>query len=86
MQLAPHWKEPYEIAQFIDSCREQGLTYRIENPFDSGERVQVVHYNRLRPYTLPVSPLLQNQNKQNSHIKTESNKVCYIILVNVRNT
>ncbi|KAK3506113.1 hypothetical protein QTP70_002660, partial [Hemibagrus guttatus] len=35
MKLAPHWKGPYRIAQVMDSCGEQGLTYRIENPFDS---------------------------------------------------
>lgn len=66
MKLAPHWKGPYKIAQVMDSCGEQGLTYRIENPFDSGERAQVVHYNRLRPYTLPVSPLPQNRTLSNA--------------------
>ncbi|KAK3510443.1 hypothetical protein QTP70_006846 [Hemibagrus guttatus] len=66
MKLAPHWKGPYKIAQVMDSCGEQGLTYRIENPFDLDERAQIVHYNRLRPYTLPVSPLSQNQTLSNA--------------------
>ncbi|KAK3568728.1 hypothetical protein QTP86_014757, partial [Hemibagrus guttatus] len=66
MKLAPHWKGPYRIAQVMDSCGEQGLTYRIKNPFDSGERAQIVHYNRLRPYTLPVSPRSQNKTLSNA--------------------
>lgn len=61
MKLAPHWKGPYKIVQVMDSCGVMGLTYRIVNPFDAGERAQVVHYNRVRPYTLPVSSMSQNQ-------------------------
>ncbi len=61
LKLAPHWKGPYKIVQVMDSCGVLGLTYRIVNPFDAGERAQVVHYNRLRPYTLPVSSMSQNQ-------------------------
>lgn len=57
MKLAPHWKGPYEVVQVMDSCGEVGLTYRIVNPLDIGEKAQVVHYNRLRPYTLPVSSM-----------------------------
>lgn len=66
MKLAPHWKGPYKIAQVMDSCGEQELTYRIENPFDSGERAQVVHYNRLQPYTFAVSLLSLNQTLSNA--------------------
>ncbi len=61
LKLAPHWKRPSKIVQVMDSCGVLGLTYRIVNPFDAGERAQVVHYNRLRPYTLPVSSMSQNQ-------------------------
>jgi hypothetical protein len=43
--------------QVLESGGEPGLTYRIVSPIDSDERGQVVHYNRLRPYTLPVSTL-----------------------------
>ncbi|KAL0151981.1 hypothetical protein M9458_052699 [Cirrhinus mrigala] len=65
-KLAPHWKGPYKIVQVMDSCGELGLTYQIVNPFDAGERVQVVHYNRVRPYTLPVSALSQTQTLSNA--------------------
>lgn len=65
MKLAPHWKGPYKIVQVMDSCGEKGLTYRIVDPFDAGERAQVVHYNRVRPYTLPVSLVSQNQTLSN---------------------
>ncbi len=63
LKLAPHWKGPYKIVQVMDSCGVLGLTYRIVNPFDAGERAQVVHYNRLRPYTLTVSSMSQNQTR-----------------------
>jgi len=53
MKLAPHWKGPFQIVQVMESGGEPGLTYRIVSPIDSDERGQVVHYNRLRPYTLP---------------------------------
>uniref|UniRef100_A0A8C1IKZ9 Integrase catalytic domain-containing protein n=1 Tax=Cyprinus carpio TaxID=7962 RepID=A0A8C1IKZ9_CYPCA len=65
MKLAPHWTGPYKIVQVMDSCGELGLTYRIVNPFDAGKRAQVVHYNRVRPYTLPVSSLEKNNGKRN---------------------
>ena len=54
MKLAPHWKGPYVVLQVMTSGDVPGLTYRIANPYDCDERQQVVHYNRLRPYTLPV--------------------------------
>lgn len=57
MKLAPHWKGPFQIVQVLESGGEPGLTYRIISPIDSDERGQVVHYNRLRPYTLPVPTL-----------------------------
>lgn len=65
MKLAPHWKGPYKIVQVMDSCGELGLIYKIVNPLDSDERAQVVHYDRLRPYTLPIPSLSQNQTLEN---------------------
>uniref|UniRef100_A0A3Q3K986 Integrase catalytic domain-containing protein n=1 Tax=Monopterus albus TaxID=43700 RepID=A0A3Q3K986_MONAL len=61
--------QPYELGAMVwlrnpvesrmklvmDSCGELGLTYRIVNPFDANEKAQVVHYDRLRPYLLPVT-------------------------------
>jgi len=54
MKLAPHWKGPYQVMQVMNSGDVPGLTYRIANPLESDERQQVVHYERLRPYTLAV--------------------------------
>uniref|UniRef100_A0A8C2IA21 Gypsy retrotransposon integrase-like protein 1 n=1 Tax=Cyprinus carpio TaxID=7962 RepID=A0A8C2IA21_CYPCA len=61
MKLAPHWKGPFKIAQIFDSGGEPGLTYRIVSPMDSDGQGQVVHYNRLRPYTLPVPTLSSDE-------------------------
>lgn len=38
----------------LDSQEEPGLTYHIGNPLDSGGEEQVVHYDSLKPYTLPL--------------------------------
>lgn len=67
MKLAPHWRGPYRILSVLGSHGEPGLTYRIGSPLDSNGQGQVVHYDRLKPYTLqtpagfsdslPASPL-----------------------------
>ena len=54
MKLAPHWKGPYRVLAVLGSQGEPGLTYRIGYPLDSDGQEQVVHYNRLKPYTLPM--------------------------------
>ncbi|KAI4887649.1 hypothetical protein NFI96_026195 [Prochilodus magdalenae] len=66
MKLAPHWKGPYQVLQVMDSGGVPGLTYRIASPFDCTERQQVVHYDRLRPYTLPVRLPQQSQHSDPS--------------------
>ena len=56
-KLAPHWKGPYRVVQVLDSGGESALTYRIDSPLNPQERSQVVHHDRLKPYTLPpVAP------------------------------
>ena len=56
MKLAPHWKGPYRVIQVLGSHGERRFTYQIENPLDSDDQEQVVHYDRLRWYPLPVAP------------------------------
>ena len=53
-KLAPHWKGPYRVVQVLAGGDEAALTYRIVSPLDSSERAQVVHHDRLKPYTLPL--------------------------------
>ena len=53
-KLAPHWKGPYRVVQALVSGGEAALTYRLTNPLDPMERDQVVHHDRLKPYTLPL--------------------------------
>uniref|UniRef100_A0AAV2LVC5 Reverse transcriptase RNase H-like domain-containing protein n=1 Tax=Knipowitschia caucasica TaxID=637954 RepID=A0AAV2LVC5_KNICA len=53
-KLAPHWRGPYQVVQVFSSGSEPALTYDIINPLDSQERSQVVHHDRLKPYTLPL--------------------------------
>lgn len=55
MKLAPHWKGPYEVLAVLGSQEEPGLTYCIGYPLDSNGQEQVVHYDRLKPYTLPLA-------------------------------
>lgn len=52
LKLAPHWKGPYMVLAVLDSQEEQGLIYRIGSPLDLHGPEQVVHYDRLKPYTL----------------------------------
>ena len=54
MKLAPHWKGPYRVLAVLGSQGELGITYRIACPLDSDGRTQVVHYDRLKRYTLPL--------------------------------
>lgn len=65
IKLAPHCKEPYRV---LDSQGQPRLTYCIGNLWTSDGQEQVVHYDRLKPYTvgllpagcsssIPVSPL-----------------------------
>uniref|UniRef100_A0A3Q2EA21 Integrase catalytic domain-containing protein n=1 Tax=Cyprinodon variegatus TaxID=28743 RepID=A0A3Q2EA21_CYPVA len=54
MKLAPHWKGPYRVVQVLVSGGESALTYRLVNALDPMERVQVVHHDRLKPYTLTL--------------------------------
>ena len=54
MKLAPHWKGPYRVVQVLVSGGEAALTYRIISALDPMERAQVVHHDRLKPYTLPL--------------------------------
>lgn len=56
MKLAPHWKGPFRILAVLGSQEDAGLTYRIGCPLDSDGHEQVVHYDRLKPYTLPLPP------------------------------
>ncbi|CAL9686082.1 unnamed protein product [Knipowitschia caucasica] len=53
-KLAPHWRGPYQVVQVFSSGGEPALTYDIINPLDTQERSQVVHHDRLKPYTLPL--------------------------------
>lgn len=43
--------------QVLGSGGEAALKYCIVNPLDSVERPQVVHHDRLKPYTLPLPEL-----------------------------
>lgn len=54
MKLAPHWRGPYRVVQVLVSGGEAALTYRIINLLDPMEQAQVVHHDRLKPYTLPL--------------------------------
>ena len=56
MKLAPHWKGPYRVLTVLGSQGDPGLMYRIGCPLDSDGAEQIVHYNRLKPYTLPLPP------------------------------
>ncbi len=56
MKLAPHWKGPFRVLAVLGSQGEPGLTYSIGYPLDSDRQKQVVHYDRQKPYTLPVPP------------------------------
>uniref|UniRef100_A0AAV2LHR9 Uncharacterized protein n=1 Tax=Knipowitschia caucasica TaxID=637954 RepID=A0AAV2LHR9_KNICA len=53
-KLAPHWRGPYQVVQVFSSGGEPALTYDIINPLDTQKRSQVVHHDRLKPYTLPL--------------------------------
>lgn len=53
MKLAPHWRGPFRVLAVLDSQGEPGLTYRIGSPLNPDGLGQVVHYDRLKPYTLP---------------------------------
>ncbi|GLD55051.1 uncharacterized protein AKAME5_000759600 [Lates japonicus] len=53
-KLAPNWKGPYRVLAVLDSQGEPGLTYRVGSVLDSDGPRQVVHYDRLKPYTLPL--------------------------------
>ena len=54
MKPAPHWEGPYRVLAVLGSQGGLGLTYRIACPLDSDGRTQVVHYDRLKRYTLPL--------------------------------
>ena len=54
MKLAPHWKGPHRVLAVLGSQGELGRTYRIACPLDSDGQTQVVHYDRLKRYTLPL--------------------------------
>lgn len=54
MKLAPHWRGPSRVLAVLDSQEDPGLTYGIGNPLNSDRLEQVVHYNRLKLYTLPL--------------------------------
>ncbi len=56
MKLAPYWKGPYRVLDVLGSQGDPRLTYRIGYPLDSDGQVQIVHYDRLKPYTLPLPP------------------------------
>ncbi|KAK7922815.1 hypothetical protein WMY93_009717 [Mugilogobius chulae] len=53
-KLAPHWKGPYQVVQVFPTSGGPVLTYSIVNPLVPLERAQVVHHDRLKPYTLPL--------------------------------
>ena len=55
MKLALHWKGPYRVLSVLGSRGEPGLTYHISSPLDFDGQGQVVHYDRLKPYTLPMA-------------------------------
>ncbi|XP_049918280.1 uncharacterized protein LOC126401206 [Epinephelus moara] len=55
MKLAPHWRGPYRVLSVLGSQGEPGLTYHIGSPLDFDGQGQVVHYDRLKPYTLPMA-------------------------------
>lgn len=56
MKLAPHWKGPFGILAVLGSQGDSGLTYRIGYSLDSDGQEQIVHYDWLKPYTLPLPP------------------------------
>ncbi|KAK7895747.1 hypothetical protein WMY93_021072 [Mugilogobius chulae] len=53
-KLAPHWKGPYVIHQRLDRDDMVGVTYVIGSPFGDEAPLQTIHYDRLRPYSLPT--------------------------------
>lgn len=54
-KLAPHWKGPFVVQECLGSDVDSpGVTYKIRYLLDDSGRSQIVHYNRLRPYTAPV--------------------------------
>lgn len=55
LKLAPHWKGPFQIQRRMDLPGEVGVTYQLCSPFGDDQVRQTVHYDRMRPYTLPVA-------------------------------
>ena len=56
MKLAPHWRGPFTVTGVPVTDNGFGLTYRIKDTLVEDGLEQVVHYNRLKPYTLGSLP------------------------------
>ena len=55
-KLAPHWKGPFEILECLGGNDiNVGVTYKIHYLLDQADKCQIVHHNRLRPYTSTAS-------------------------------
>lgn len=55
-KLAPHWKGLFWVLEVLGLPEDSGPTYRIAFPLHPKGEEQVVHYDQLKPYTLPLSP------------------------------
>lgn len=51
-KLAAQWKGPYRVV----SADDKGILYHLSNPSSPSSPVQVIHYNRLKPYLPPPAP------------------------------
>uniref|UniRef100_A0A8C6P3V4 Integrase catalytic domain-containing protein n=1 Tax=Nothobranchius furzeri TaxID=105023 RepID=A0A8C6P3V4_NOTFU len=56
-KLAPHWRGPFKVLAVLDSEGVTGHVYRIGDLLSDGAPSQVVHYDRLKPYTLGLIPV-----------------------------
>lgn len=74
IKLVPHWKGPYRVLAVLGSQGEPGLTYRIADLLPSAGQEQIVHYDRLKPYTVGLIPVASASSVPTSPLHASSHQ------------